>query len=182
MLAIEFYQKSRPIFEKEEDDVNLMNVVQNIAELYIEMGQDKNASLELDKAEMYYKKINKPVSIAFVYQSRAEIAKNANENEQAIEYYEKAIQLFKSEKRSNEVCQASIKLSSLLIKNQQLTYADSLITESFLLAEDLNLNIELAECFFLKGSIAHKRKSYLEAIELYNESIALSLTKKQTNY
>ncbi len=177
VLAIEFYQKSRPIFEKQDDDVNLMNVIQNIAELYIEMGQDKNASLELDKAEMYYKKINKPVGIAFVYQSRAEIAKNANDIKKAIDFYEKAIPLFLIENRNIEVCKAEIKIASLLIKDGQINYADSILNHSFQMAHELNLSIEMAECLFLKGSLAHIDKKYAQAIQLYNESIQISITK-----
>jgi len=174
LKSIEYYQKSKPIFENENDEVNLMNVVQNIAELYIEMGQNENAALELDKAENYYSSLNSISGMAFVNQSRAEIAKNAGNTKEAIVFYEKAITLFISVNRGSDICKTNIKLSNLLIKSKQFSYADSLLSNSMKMAIEMNLLVELAECKFLKGSIFQSNKELNKAVKWYSESIEIA--------
>lgn len=168
--TVEYLQKQN------NNESNLAGAFFNLANVYMELGQLKNAAQGYYKALSIFDKLNNKQGLSYCYNNIAILQKELNQIQSSIKNGEKALKL---KRELNDLKGVAVS-KQLLAENyyalkqypKSLTYINTSI--NFFKSQDLLY--ELTACYQLKAQIFFRLKKNEEANKYY--SLAIQLAKK----
>ena len=176
--SLYYYRKALGIMRDRYHDEGNTNVIyQNMADLFIEQGQNERAEEILGEAERYYNRIGYKGGIANVNLSKAELYKHKNP-EDAIGFTETAIRLYKQEGRTKDYLQAMIMFARIQSLEHHYEEASRALNTVITLAAQHNLQRQQAEALQKLGELSFDKKDYNAAHDLAQKSLKIASSLK----
>ncbi|MBX7183385.1 MAG: sensor histidine kinase [Bacteroidia bacterium] len=181
--AINDYYQALKRYQAESNYYGMGATYNNIAEVFSMMDQTEESRKYLLKTIGISNKIDKEDNfiIAIAYNNLGFMAYYQDRFKESIEYYEKALAIYRSNRDSNGIADMLIKVGNSLVESGQLQKGKAMIEEGGKIASTQDFSIvvilgkeSLAQAFW-------KEKNYKKAIALLEETIQLSKKFNQRN-
>lgn len=143
--AIGYYRLGKELFQQLDDELNVNNLVQNIAELYIQTKRYDDAEDELNAAQQYFDKAKNRTGQGFLLRSRSAIALQRGDTLLAVKHLNDAVSIFIQLKRDAEICRTKAELAELFLLQGNLDLAYKTAVEGLEMAQYLGLKKEKAD-------------------------------------
>ena len=164
LLAIEYYQKAMPIFEKHGWLESLTLLHHNVAELYLSMGNDEKAQAEYLSAIKTAKKTNDSLIVAVPRKGLAKIYIDKGNYEKALSTLAPALAYFSAHRDEEsdayaEVLALEAKLN-LMICHEDITKAKACINEA-ITYDNEELGAEVRRDIYAAAAMVAMRGTYI---------------------
>ena len=164
LLAIEYYQKAMPIFEKHGWLESLTLLHHNVAELYLSMGNDEKAQAEYLSAIKTAKKTNDSLIVAVPRKGLAKIYIDKGNYEKALSTLVPALAYFSAHRDEEseayaEVLALEAKLN-LMIGHEDITKAKACINEA-ITYDNEELGAEVRRDIYAAAAMVAMRETYI---------------------
>ncbi len=154
---------------KTKDEKNSLEILNLIAEKYIDKSLDKS-----------YEYASKALSLAKKYNNKKEQAKSLNlmglyfdfmnDSEKAIDFFQKSNQIFTEINDKEGIFKTSNNIATAYIKIKKYNHAIQILSNNLVLAEKINDNIKIADTYYNLGLIHSLTYDYYNSIEYYQKA------------
>ena len=181
-LAIKLYKEAIPLAERQKDTIHLFILNYNIAELSLDLKKVKQSEQYVAKTNEFVKNVKADAyhSVANLVTGRLYMLKN--ENETALEYLNKSIELAENSGYIEALIEANEALTNTHLRlNNYKTASDLLLKRDSIKSEKYRTDkIQAAEVVTANFKLNQYKQDAAAAI-LQNE-ISLQKTKRETTY
>ncbi len=160
-LAVSFYTKALAMLDSlntDNDKYEKANLHSNLGSLYLERDMLDSSMANVLIAMNFHKQIDHEMGVADSYYILGIIFQKRGDQENAIAYFEKAIELYKKQDHKKEQINTKLEWSKSLLANKEYNKALKIANEGLISAEELgimqvvkDLNNLLAEIYRMKN-------------------------------
>lgn len=183
-LALDYYQKALPIFQRNGWKESESILYYNVGELYLELGNDKAAEENYRKALNVAKQTGDSLMVCGPYSGLAMTYLNTGKYKTALKYAERGMEYFKAHK--DEEVEGLLDSYVLLSRIYQLGFkkldvAQQQINEALKLVEITDAPTNISDAFAQQSSLCLARKEWKEATEWAHKALKANDQDPQHN-
>ncbi len=183
-LALDYYQKALPIFQRHGWKESECILFYNVGELYLELCNFKAAENSYLSALKAGKQTGDSLMVCGPYSGLAMTALNAGEYKKALEYAQKSIVYYQN--HANEEHENLLDSYVLFSRIYQLGFknlntAQQYMSKALLLAEKADAPTNVSDAYAQQASLCLDRKEWLQAIEWAKKALDVNDQDPQHN-
>ncbi len=174
-LAMENFLKAEGIYEKLKIWESLSIVYQNLCKVHFQLKQfPKARQYAIKNLELRNGKANSVVGLAYANILMATISFEEKKNNEAKQYYNKALMYGKDFGDPLSLAYAYLNYSKIYIAENKYDSALVMSEEALALSKAANANELIAECYLLRGETKMKLLRYRDALKDFEEGYLIS--------
>lgn len=183
-LALDYYQKALPIFQKHGWKESECILFYNVGELYLELGNYKAAEDNYQKALNVGKQTDDSLMVSGPYSGLAMTALNAGEYQKALEYAQNSIVYYQN--HADEELESLLDSYVLFSRIYQLGFKDLdkaqlYMSKALLLAEKTDSPTNASDAYAQQASLCLERKEWNLAVEWAKKALETNDQDPQHN-
>ena len=183
-LALDYYQKALPIFQKHGWKESECILFYNVGELYLELGNNKAAEENYQKALNVGKQTDDSLMVSGPYSGLAMTALNAGEYQKALEYAQNSIVYYQN--HADEELESLLDSYVLFSRIYQLGFKDldkaqQYMSKALLLAEKTDSPTNASDAYAQQASLCLERKEWNLAVEWAKKALETNDQDPQHN-
>lgn len=183
-LALDYYQKALPIFQKHGWKESESLLYYNIGELYLELGNNDAAEKNYLSALKAGQQTGDSLVANMPYSGLAMTALNAKKYNKALKYAQKCIGYYQN--HADEELESLLDCYVLLSRIYQLGFkelakAQQYMTKALLLAEKSDAPTNISDAYAQQASLCLDRKEWKQAIEWAKKALNINDQDPQHN-
>lgn len=167
--ALQFFEKA--LAQKGSDTILVVSVLNNIALAYNSQENAKRALEYLDKAVALSEKVDNRYGLCISYQLRGSVYRKTGMVDQSLQAYEKSVEIARDNNLSNQLAQAKVGLTQVLIDKGQLEEATIMADEVKKMADDQKSLILSSEAHSLLSDLYARKGEYKASLHHLKEHI-----------
>ena len=183
-LALDYYQKALPIFQKYGWKESESILYYNVGELYLELGNNEAAEQNYLKALEAGQETGDSLIVSRPYSGLAMTALNADEYGKALEYAQKSIVYYQdhADEETESLLDRYVLFSRIYqLGINDLDKAQLYITKALQLAEDVDFPTIVSDAYAQQASLCLERKEWNKAVEWARKALDVNDQDPQHN-
>lgn len=183
-LALDYYQKALPIFQKHGWKESECILFYNVGELYLELGNNKAAEENYQKALNVGMQTDDSLMVSGPYSGLAMTALNAGEYQKALEYAQNSIVYYQN--HADEELESLLDSYVLFSRIYQLGFKDldkaqQYMSKALLLAEKTDSPTNASDAYAQQASLCLERKEWNQVVEWAKKALETNDQDPQHN-
>ncbi|MEM6644145.1 MAG: tetratricopeptide repeat protein [Bacteroidota bacterium] len=178
--GLDYYEQSYS-YLSEKDSYQKGVRISNMAFAKMKLGRTSEATGDFNKAVDFFQSIGATKQVIKQYLNLGSMMTGTKSFDQAVEYFERALELSEGVNDEYIRMRIMIQLSNCFVNLDQMVEAEDYLTESIEIAEDFGLLEDLVRCYELRSIMHEKSGNRIRAYNSLKEYIFFKDSLDKTN-